>query len=160
MSYEIRPVGRPVKEVPVKHIMRAASCAFALALLMGSVATPVSAVETHVVLVQDGGFSPSELQVRKGDMVRWEWVSGTHTITSGLSPDDREAGSRFEAVVNAEAAVFEFTFTEVGVVDYFSRPQWETVKGKITVLDATLPVDRQTWGRLKALFENPAAGRR
>lgn len=143
----------------MKHLARMLCGAVALALTMGLWVSASSAAETHVVLVQDGGFSPSELTLRKGDMVRWEWVSGNHTVTSGESPEDRDAGSRFEAVVNAESVVFEHTFTEAGVVSYFSRSDWETVKGKVTVLDAT-PVDRQTWGRLKALFENPASGRR
>ena len=40
---------------------------------------------THTVSVTNDAFSPSSLTINKGDTVKWSFVSGTHTTTSGTS---------------------------------------------------------------------------
>ncbi|TWT40601.1 hypothetical protein RAS1_43140 [Phycisphaerae bacterium RAS1] len=65
------------------------SAAAALALFPG--ATACLAQTTHDVQVLNFRFVPSTVQVLPGDTVRWTWLTGSHTITSGVdcTPDGR-----------------------------------------------------------------------
>ena len=131
-----------------------------LAMLLGA-ALPAGAEEVHLVTVTDEGFEPAQLTIQRGDVVRWEWESGRHTITSGDSPLDENAGEIFDLVVDEANPVQEWVGAKVGTVPYFSQFLPETARGTITVADAT-PVSRRTGGWLKKAFEGsgPAAGTR
>jgi plastocyanin len=114
--------------------------------------------ETHLVRVTAGAFEPAELLVRKGDTVRWEWVGGVHTVTSGVDLEDPKYGVAFNQPVDADHPVFEYVFTEVGEYPYFSEPALALgVAGTIEVQIGT-SVDSQTWGKLKRLFDTTAPG--
>jgi plastocyanin len=39
---------------------------------------------THNIAVSNNEFTPSELEARAGDTLKWNWVIGSHTVTSGL----------------------------------------------------------------------------
>ena len=84
----------------------AAACAAALAL--GGVA---EAQETHQVDLFSLSFSPDMLTIKKGDTVRWVWVTGTHDVQSGTS------GTFDGAFISPGGPVgppktFEFTFDD------------------------------------------------
>ncbi len=123
-----------------------------LALAVGVV--PAMAQETHLVEVSADGFSPSEISIRQGDTVIWTWMSGTHTITTGESPDDEEVGKLIDLPLDANNPQVTFTFESPGVFSYFSRSV-PSLSGSVTVQDGT-PVNGHTWGYLKSLFEDSA----
>ncbi|MEM7261393.1 MAG: plastocyanin/azurin family copper-binding protein [Planctomycetota bacterium] len=81
--------------------------------------------EVFEVLVLDNVYEPNSLQIFEGDMVRWEHepMEMLHTVTSGASsaPADNP-GALFDEISSDGSPVFEFTFTDVGVVPYFCIP--------------------------------------
>lgn len=66
----------------------------------------------EVVVVRQFGFyfSPREVVVHPGDVVRWEWTSGSHTVTEGTDSvlDGSEA---FHSPLTSGTPVFEVAFT-------------------------------------------------
>lgn len=40
----------------------------------------------HIITVQDFSFSPSSLSAALGDTIEWDWITGSHTTTSGTIP--------------------------------------------------------------------------
>ncbi len=136
--------------------MRLAHIAVVCALLL---LVPLAAqAGEQVVKVTDFEFTPAEIQIYKGDVVRWVWESGAQTVTDGDPENLPEAGARFDAFVNAQNQEFVMTFDETGDFTYFSRSDTD-VKGRIHVLEGT-PVDRATWSWIKHAFENPASANR
>ncbi len=77
---------------------------------------------THVVQVFDNFFTPKDLHIQPGDTVRWDWMQGAHTITSGLGAACPNAGVLFDAPSDAGQPSFAFTFDDAGKFDYFCRP--------------------------------------
>jgi plastocyanin len=55
-------------------------------------------------------FSPREVVIHAGDTVRWEWTSGSHTVTEGT--DGLVNGNElWHSSLNSGTQVFQFTFT-------------------------------------------------
>ena len=108
--------------------------------------------ETHVVTVRN--FADlANLTITEGDVVRWEWESGGHTVTSGTGPSDPNAGELFNAPMNSSNQVFEFTFDEPGTFPYYCIPHFASgMTASVTVEEET-PVEAITWGKIKRLFE-------
>ncbi len=79
----------------------------------------VAVAEIHEVQVANFSFTPDEIDIVVGDTVRWVWVGGTHTATSGsnCTPD-----GLFDAPLNSSSTSFEFTFESLGDVPYFCVP--------------------------------------
>jgi plastocyanin len=125
----------------------------ALAILAASAVDAVA--EVKVIKVRESEFSPSTLEIRKGDVVRWEWESGVHRLLSGVGPDDEESGILFEVLVNKDNPSFDWTPTALGIFPYYAAEAPATMKATVVVLTATSPVDKVTWGYLKSLFERP-----
>ena len=76
-------------------------------------------------LQNEFSFMPDTVNISVGDTVRWTWASDFHSVTSGTSctadgqfcsPDNTncEAG-----ILNNTGFVYEFTFTQTGVYQYF-----------------------------------------
>ena len=64
---------------------------------------------THDVQVKDFKFTPTVLEINKGDTVRWTNLDGpNHTAT----------GDNFDTGLLAQGQSGEFTFTEAGSFDY------------------------------------------
>ena len=57
------------------------ACTFLLASLW---VAPIAAQTTHVVTLQGTTFSPQDITIAVGDTVQWDWISGFHSVTSGL----------------------------------------------------------------------------
>ena len=75
----------------------------------------------HEVTLQGITFTPSEITVQPGDTVRWVWVSGSHTVTSGSNCV--YDGMYFDQPVNSSNPVFEWVVPEIsGDLPYFCRP--------------------------------------
>jgi len=126
--------------------------ALGLAVLVGG-ALPVTAAETHQVIVSATGFEPATLEIKQGDTVEWVWESGSNTITSGDPTKIDEAGDPLDMTLDdtTPKESRSYTFKETGIYHYFSRTRTD-FQGTITVTGAT-PVNRQTWGWLKSQFQ-------
>jgi len=76
------------------------------------------AATTHVVQVGNNFFNPSPLSVERGDTVKWVWVAGFHTTTSGTrgAPD---AGALWDRPVDASHTSTSRVFSTEGGFPYF-----------------------------------------
>jgi plastocyanin len=107
-----------------------------------------------IVTVEETGFSPADVSLKKGDFVRWEWTAGSHTIVVSENPAGSEEPSVLLTFGISEASkTQQLQFNETNVYYYYD-PQDQRFSGTITVLEAT-PVRRSTWGFIKSVFENP-----
>jgi plastocyanin len=123
----------------------------ALAMVSLLAAGPVRAA-THVVTQSGFSFLPTNLVILVGDTVRWEHTSGTHTVTNGTGASDPEAGALFDAPLSGSDPVFEYTFNDPGLIDYFCRPhEVFGMTGSIFV-EAPVPAEAATWSRIKRLL--------
>jgi plastocyanin len=88
------------------------------------------------VKVADFQFSPANVTVKVGDTVRWIWVNGSHTTTSGNSGTCTPNGT-WNAPINQTNPTFDFTFTTPGTFDYFCIPHCQTMgmAGSVRVLN-------------------------
>ncbi len=62
------------------------------------------------------------LNIAVGDTVRWTWIEGDHTITSGTGAADPQSGVLFNSPSTSTETVFEFTFNNAGTFDYYCIP--------------------------------------
>ncbi len=101
-----------------------------LALIAFAAGTALA--EVHEVAVSNFTFTPQHISVQQGDTVRWVWIEGTHTATSGESCTPN---GLFDAPISAANPTFEYTFnTESGVVPYFCIPHCAfDMTGTVTV---------------------------
>lgn len=121
-------------------------------LLFVALATNASA-ETHIVKVRNFAFDPDTVTVQTGDVVRWEWESGDHTVTNGADFGDPALGDLFDEVIDSANPSFEYTFDTVGNYPYLCRPHFFAgMVGLVRVEDGT-PVETDTWGKIKKIFE-------
>jgi len=119
-----------------------------------------AAAETHIVEVRNVEFSPRDITIQKGDIVRWVWIEGIHTTTSGTGAADPDAGNMWDQDCDSANPQFEFTFDDTGLFNYFCRPHEALdMKGTVTVEEGT-PTEKLTWGRIKKIFENTAPSSR
>ena len=97
-------------------------------------------------------FMPDTVTIRVGDTVRWTWASDRHSVTSGdncSSPDGRfcspdnmhcEAG-----ILNDTGFVYEFTFTQAGIYQYFCALHcFAGMTGIVNVRSTPVPRPRPT----------------
>jgi plastocyanin len=89
--------------------------------------SPENLVPAYVIRAMDRGWdadgdaeTPTDtLVVPAGSTVRWQLVSGIHTLTSGKAGDDPEAGTGFDYLLDDQHPQFDSTFTQPGTVEYF-----------------------------------------
>lgn len=73
-------------------------------------------------------FTPSVVNIRVGDTVKWTWASGGHNVVSGTSgvADDKFCSPADTACATAPTSlagtVYTHTFTSAGTFDYFCKP--------------------------------------
>ncbi len=78
-------------------------------------------------------FDPPNLAIHAGETVRWIWNDGIHTVTSG-NPAACMPDGLFDEPLTAENPIVEFTFTEIGLVDYYCTPHCALdMNGSVTV---------------------------
>lgn len=85
---------------------------------------------THVVTVSNFQFSPANLNVVVGDVIRWEWASGFHTTTSLTIP--AAAASWNSPFLTSSGDFFEYTVTIQGVYDYYCDVHGVAMSGSFT----------------------------
>jgi len=98
----------------------------------------------HEVQVSNFQFNPANLpNVVVGDVIRWVWVSGSHTTTN--SPATQQGNvlppgaASWNRNINSESPFFEYTVTVAGTYNYWCIPHAPSMAGSFTASNA-LPV--------------------
>ncbi len=73
----------------------------------------------HVVSVSNFQFSPNTLNVNVGDTIRWTWVNGTHTTTSGIVPN---GAASWNSPISSSSTSFDYKVTVAGNYSYLCVP--------------------------------------
>ena len=134
---------------------RSLALALVLALALGLMPASVPAA-THVVTQTGLTFVPDDLTIEVGDTVEWQWTAGIHTVTEGT--DDLNpplADKLFDEPFAMATPNPSFTFTEVGIVDYYCRPHRTFGMTAVIRVQSPTPapeVSSETWSRLKSLY--------
>ena len=93
-----------------------------------------------------------------GESVLWQWVEGTHTVTSGTDNNDPGAGTLFDQPSGSGAQQFNFAFPNAGTFPFFCRPHdFLQMKGVVVVSSTTgVPLAGPALGFTSAPAPNPA----
>jgi len=130
-----------VGETPTGQPARRRRYLLAVAVLFSLSLSSVSWAATRTVNVGQGGTNfvdqasgNSTTVINVGDTVQWNWVSGTHSTTSGTcssgcSPD----GTWDSTILSAPSGTFSFTFNNVGSFPYYCRVHLSSMTGKVIV---------------------------
>jgi plastocyanin len=95
---------------------RASVAAFLIfGALVGGRVSPAAAV-THDVQVRNFQFVPASLTISPGDAVRWIWVEGMHTTTSGTAGTPNGI---WNAPIDVSNTTFTRTFGSAGTFPYY-----------------------------------------
>src|SRR5262249_29770300 len=96
-------------------------------------------------------FLPDSVTIGVGDTVRWTWASDFHSVTSGTSctadgqfcsPNNTSCDVR---MLNDTGFVYEYTFTQPGVYQYFSALHcYADMTGVVNVRTSPCPRPRTT----------------
>ncbi|MBE0662045.1 MAG: T9SS type A sorting domain-containing protein [Bacteroidales bacterium] len=103
--------------------------------------TPTSSYAAkHLIDVKDFEFDPVHVpDVQIGDTIRWEWVNGFHTTTSGSIP---EGAVSWDSNITSSVTSFEYVVAVPGTYNYVCTPHVPGMVASFTVLPAqTLAVD-------------------
>jgi plastocyanin len=74
------------------------------------------------------------VHITAGDAVKWQWVSGTHTVTSGTGGADPNAGLLFDVAIDTGSRTFTYTFATPGTYPFFCVYHEDfTMKGVVVV---------------------------
>src|SRR5438034_555228 len=80
------------------------------------------------------------LVVPLGSTVRWQLVSGLHTLTSGSGPADPAAGRGFDYLLDPQHAVFDSTFRAADTLQFFCYFHEPRMRGVVIIsANASVP---------------------
>jgi plastocyanin len=103
-------------------------------------ALPPADAATVTVNVSNFTFTPATLTINAGDIVKWQWVEGTHTTTNGTDPSAPGAGTLWNAPLDAANTSFQRTFSTSGTFPYHCGFHFSLgMTGTITVLGGNAP---------------------
>lgn len=91
-------------------------------LMLGLLLSVMSSLATtHTVFVGQSGltFSPNTLNVVVGDVVHFEWVSGSHTTTSVSIP---VGAATWDNGITSTSTSYDYTVTVAGTYNYKCNP--------------------------------------
>jgi plastocyanin len=92
------------------------------------------AATIHNIDVADFQFTPSAINVRAGDTLRWNWVNGLHTVTSGAACTP---SGLFNAPISSGSPVFNYVIPHSfsGLLPYHCVPHCTfSMEGSATVV--------------------------
>lgn len=82
----------------------------------------------------NAGTQVDTAKIAVGESVRWQFVSGSHTVTSGTGGADPQAGALFDQGINSIQTSYTHQFNTAGVFPYFCRPhEGFNMKGYVLV---------------------------
>ena len=76
-------------------------------------------------------------KIQVGQSVLWQWVQGFHTVTSGTTAGDPQAGFLFDQPSDNAHTQFTFTFNTAGTFPFFCRIHDPFMAGVVVVKSAT-----------------------
>ena len=85
--------------------------------------------ETHIITISNFQFSPSNLNVLVGDVIRWEWAEGFHNTASLTIPPGADP---WAAPVSTAGFSYEYTVTTPGTYNYQCEPHAGFMLGSFT----------------------------
>jgi plastocyanin len=101
--------------------------------------TPAPQGKTVIVNVGQGGLNfvdqasgSDRTTIRVGDTVRWVWVGGSHSTTSGTCSGGCQANGLWDSGTGS-GKTFERKFTQAGTFPYFCIPHGSSMTGVIQV---------------------------
>jgi plastocyanin len=88
-----------------------------------------------------------------GQSIRFKWVNGVHTCTSGSGPLDPNSGFFFDMPMSSAGSNFDFEFDTPGTYPFYCQfhVSSNNMKGVVEVSAAT-PTRAQTWGGIKKTY--------
>ncbi len=96
------------------------------------------------------GTAVDSVVIGVGDIVAWQQLVGSHTVTSGVQSIDADAGMIFDAPLDAANPLFQWQYNSVGRFPFFCRIHESfQMRGVVIVVGAT-DTRRTSWGQLKA----------
>lgn len=108
--------------------------ALALAVIVMLAAPTKANAEIHLINQVSLTFDPPTLTITEGDIVRWRWKSGSHTVTNGTGAADPQVGTLFDEALTSANPIVEYQFTTAGTYPYFCRVHEAfNMNGTITV---------------------------
>ncbi len=118
--------------------------------------TGLSNAAMHTVQVSSNVFSPNAItSVAVGDIIRWEYVGGTHSTVSQNIP---AGAATWNAPITASVTSFQYTVTHTGTYTYICGVHGSGMSGSFTTDAPTSLVEKGSMA--KASFEispNPAS---
>jgi plastocyanin len=82
----------------------------------------------------NAGTQVDTVKIGVGESVKWQFVSGSHTVTSGTGTADPLAGEMFDQGINSIQTSLTFQFNNAGLFPYFCRPHVDAFNMKGFVL--------------------------
>ena len=106
-----------------------------------------------VVINQSGmSFSPSNVSVNVGDVIRWVWSGGDHTTTSTTIPVGAQS---WDSPLTSSNTTFEYTVTVAGTYSYFCSIHGAGMSGSFTASGSS-GVNELDLSKDFSIFPNPA----
>ena len=107
----------------------------------------------HQVNVSDFAFSPATINnVMVGDTVRWLWVNGFHTTTSGSIP---AGASSWDHPMNSTSTAFDYVVTETGSYNYVCTPHSVSMTGTFITNISTATNHTLSSSKDISIYPNP-----
>lgn len=113
-----------------------------------------SFIASNYIFNEDGnlGTQIDTAHITQGQTVRFKWLVGVHTVTSGTGSSDPNVGVLFDKPMASAGNMFDFTFNTPGTYYFFCQNhEFLNMKGIVEVTAAT-PTRAQTWGGLKKTY--------
>jgi plastocyanin len=122
-------------------------------LLVVSILMIASRANSAVVIINQTGtsFSPSNVSVNVGDVIRWVWSSNVHTTTSITIPN---GAASWNGALNSSNPIFEYTISVAGNYTYECTIH-SGMNGSINAASAT-SVDIKNLNEFR-IFPNPSS---
>ncbi|MBI1798173.1 MAG: hypothetical protein HYR73_00630 [Candidatus Eisenbacteria bacterium] len=109
---------------------------------------------SNYIFQKDGSVATQidTAHITQGQSIRFKWVAGLHTATSGAGSSDPDAGLLFDRPMTSTASNFDFEFDNTGTFPFFCQiHEFLNMKG-VVVVSAPTPARSQSWGGLKATY--------
>jgi glucose/arabinose dehydrogenase len=108
---------------------------FALGLLALSAVAFLQPAHAATLTVQVGSggymsFTPTSRSINVGDTIRWNWLSGTHSVRSGTQSQPTD---EFSSGVHFPPFTFDHTFNTPGDFVYYCEVHGQIMSGAISV---------------------------
>jgi plastocyanin len=96
-------------------------------------------------------------RIHVGETVLWQWSAGFHTVTSGISTIDPNAGTLFDQPSDSGHPSFAFQFNSAGTYPFFCSFHEASMKGVVVVSEVAGvgPAGGVPLGFLGTLAPNP-----